>query len=202
MEADMKLSSKGKIKLLLTAIIIIICSTGFTASHITTTQVAIFKAFVQHDNLNPNLIVTQRTSGNCWTQSLANSGRPDAWRCQTNTLIMDPCFQDNKTLACVVSPWVKKVSILELNSVLPETSVKKLNTQKAIPWALELTDGQRCTFLTGSTGAVNGMRINYGCSPDTHIIGDLDRSNYIWKAHEHKLGNRAIREVDVKKVWF
>jgi hypothetical protein len=68
------------------------------------TQIKIYQAYTQENVLNPSIIVAQRYPGNCLTRSVANSGRTDAWQCQASSLLLDPCFQDGTTYACLVHP--------------------------------------------------------------------------------------------------
>jgi hypothetical protein len=48
------------------------------------------------------------------------------------------------------------------------------------PWALVLANGARCQMVTGATGAVAGMRLNYGCSSKGWVLGTVDRSAEPW----------------------
>lgn len=51
---------------------------------------------------------------------------------------------------------------------------------QGIPWALELSNGGRCTFFSGGTFAVAGMRLNYECSNGDVAYGGVSRGCRYW----------------------
>jgi hypothetical protein len=44
-------------------------------------------------------------------------------------------------------------------------------SRSPLPWAMETASGLFCSLITGATGAVNGVRLNYGCTDKSSIIG-------------------------------
>jgi hypothetical protein len=71
----------------------------------------------------------------------------------------------------------------------------------ALPWAVELADGERCGLLTGATAAVAGMRLNYGCEGGGWLVGDLDRGSPVWTANFYDERALATELVEVATVW-
>jgi hypothetical protein len=151
--------------------------------------------------------VTKQESGSCFTRSLASSTRPDAWRCSAGNAILDPCYQrimgDEKQLACPVGgPWPANIVLLTLTQPLPQEEGKEASRDSALPWALELANGQRCTMFTGATAPVAGMRINYGCPGGFIVVGDIDRSQPLWRVFVEGEKSIALEQVDVTAAWF
>jgi hypothetical protein len=168
----------------------------------TPTQIKIYQAYIKPNVLNPNLIVAQRYQGSCEVKSFSTGGRTDAWRCQSNNIIMDPCFQDGTTLACLVHPWSNKVTVIEPKEPLQKALAKQVAVT-GLPWALELSNGQRCTFLSGNSTIVNQSRVNYTCSGYTYnIIGDVDRTSTPWTVNVYNTENGHIEKVAVHTAWF
>ncbi len=168
------------------------------------TKIIIYEAYIQGNVLNPKLVVAQRYTGNCWTRSLANNSRSDAWRCMTNNLIIDPCFQDGNSVACINTPWSNKVMILKLTTPLPQNSLnREINTRTAPPWALELANGQLCSFLTGASSVIDHQRVNYSCtSYNYNVIGDINKSSTNWKVSLYNYNKKSVEEISVVTAWF
>jgi hypothetical protein len=157
--------------------------------------------------LTAGLTVTDRVNGTCFTQSLASASRPDAWRCNAGNAILDPCYQsvlgDRKELACpVAGPWSANVVLLTLTAPLPPETRKELSRDNTAPWAIELANGERCSLFTGATPPVAGMRINYGCPGGSQAIGDIDRSQPVWRVFFQAEKSIALEQMDVKVAWF
>ncbi len=153
------------------------------------------------------MAVTQQVSGSCFTRSLASSSRPDAWRCMAGNGLMDPCYQrilgDEKQMACPVGgPWPANVVLLTLNQPLPQEERKEPSRDSVLPWAIELANGQKCTQFTGATAPVAGMRINYGCPGGFTVVGEIDRSQPVWRAFFQGEKSIALEDVDVAVAWF
>jgi hypothetical protein len=143
----------------------------------------------------------------CFTGSIASPTRPDAWRCSSGNGILDPCYQrilgDEKQLACPVGgPWPANVVMLTLSQPLPSEPRKEVSRESTLPWALELANGQRCTMFTGATAPVAGMRINYGCPGGFQAVGDIDRSQPVWRVLFQGEKSIALEQVDIAVAWF
>jgi hypothetical protein len=157
--------------------------------------------------LSIGLATTQQVNGSCFTHSLASPSRPDAWRCMAGNGLMDPCYQrimgDEKQLACPVGgPWPANVVLLTLTQPLPQEDRKVPDRENVLPWALELANGQKCTQFTGATAPVAGMRINYGCPNGFVIVGDIDRSQPVWRVFSQGEKSIALEQEDVAVAWF
>jgi hypothetical protein len=170
------------------------------------TRVRIFTPFGP-TGLNPGLTVEARVNGSCMAGSLADASRVDAWRCNAGNQIYDPCFENSfgerGLLACVQMPWTNTVTMLKPNSPLPAAENDKSDPGEILPWALELANGQRCVLLTGATGGVAGMRINYECSDGYYVAGPVDRTLPLWRVfHQPASGSIAMEQIEVSAVWF
>jgi hypothetical protein len=170
------------------------------------TQIKLLTPFGPN-GLSIGMAVTEKVNGACFAPSAASPTRPDAWRCNAGNAIHDPCYQsilgDNKQLACPVGgPWPANVILLTLAQPLPTEPHKEESRDSALPWALELANGQRCTFFTGATAPVAGMRINYGCPGGFQVVGDIDRSQPMWRVFFQGEKSIALEQVDVAVAWF
>lgn len=166
------------------------------------TKIIIYSAYTEKNILDPSLVIAQRYTGNCWTRSVANPNRTDAWRCQANNMVLDPCYEDDTSLACVISPWSHKAAILELSSPLYKNKSRKVDTAGQ-PWAMELANGKRCLFLSGTSAVINKERINYACDNyNYNIIGNVDRSSTTWQANLYDYSNKSVDKVAVVTAWF
>lgn len=159
------------------------------------------------NGLSIGMAVTEKAGGKCFAVSLASPSRPDAWRCSSGNGLLDPCYQrimgDEKQLACPVGgPWPANVVLLTLNSPFPTEPRKEMSRTEVLPWALELANGQRCTLFTGATAPVAGMRINYGCPGGFQVVGEIDRSQPVWRVFFQGEKSIALEQVDVAVAWF
>ena len=157
--------------------------------------------------LRPGVQVAGRVPGTCFAASIADQGRPDAWRCMSGNRIMDPCFQGAEggqaVLACLDDPWALRVTVLTPNTELPRAQANKADLRGALPWALELSNGARCVFLTGATTAVAGMRVNYGCvGGRISVVGDLDRTLPLWRVFADDSAGVVLQLVGVRTAWY
>ena len=74
--------------------------------HPATTQIRLVLPFTAPGTLG--LTVSAHVTGTCFAGSVADSGRPDAWRCMSGNRIYDPCFAGylgaKTVVACLSSP--------------------------------------------------------------------------------------------------
>jgi len=157
-------------------------------------------------HLGIGFAVTSQGSGKCFAESAASSARPDAWRCSMGNAILDPCLQnvmgDPKLLACPSDPWSANVKLLTITEPLPSSARKSLSLKDAMPWALELANGQRCTLFTGATAPIAGMRINYGCPGGFIAVGDIDRSQPLWRIFVQGEKSVALELTGIAVAWY
>lgn len=141
------------------------CVSGAAGAEPLTTE-TLYQAFT------PRGVIRLRTrtwSGFCNGSSEATLRR-DAWRCFSRNYVIDPCFsspRDKGIVACPEAPWLKTGIKLRLTKPLPRkyggSATPSLRLQ---PWAIELSDGQRCLFNTAMGTIVEGQRNNYLCGVD------------------------------------
>jgi hypothetical protein len=172
---------------------------------VTRTQIKLLTPFGPA-GLRIGMAVTEKVDGNCFAASAASPSRPDAWRCSSGNGILDPCYQrimgNEKELACPVGgPWPANVVLLTVTQPLPSEPRKEMRREDTLPWALELGNGQRCSLFTGATAPVAGMRINYGCPGGFQVVGDIDRSQPVWRVFFQGEKSIALEQVDVAVAW-
>ncbi len=146
--------------LLASAVVVIVQPAGAVAK--TRTTVTIFRAFTASGTPT---IPTRSESGHCYTGALTVD-RNDAWRCIVGNYLHAPCFSAPQAAGVVVCPdaQVNRGLKIRLTKGLPRryanTGRPSLSNQ---PWALQLTNGQHCTFASGATNVIHGIRGNYTC---------------------------------------
>ena len=167
--------------------------------------------------LNAFLAVVADDSGVCAHGSLAAPGRPDAWDCLgAADTIRDPCFADPMAapgglheLACAAAPWAGEVVRFRLTAPLPreKEGAAAAGVEEgaagpwALPWALELANGERCTLLTGASVGLAGERLHYGCGGGGSVLGGPDRAEAPWTVSYLADGAVATTLVDVTVAW-
>jgi hypothetical protein len=174
-------------------------------SSLARTQVKLLTPY-SFGRISSGLNATEKASGSCFAESVASSSRPDAWRCMAGNAIMDPCFQnvmgDPKVLACIRDPWSNNLVVLNLTAPLPNDRRKDVDRNTTLPWAIELATGQHCSLFTGATAPIAGMRINYGCPGGWNVVGDIDRSQPVWRVFAQGENSSVLEQVDIAVAWF
>jgi hypothetical protein len=123
------------------------------------TQVKRYHAWDSDDG-NPTVGSWSERHGDCNTSSYVDP-RLDTWRCFVGGSIQDPCFEnptDDGELMCVESPWARR-GILVRSRLDPADRFP----YKAHAWAMRLSSGTRCGFVSGASAVVRGKRLNYAC---------------------------------------
>jgi hypothetical protein len=168
----------------------------------TATEIRLF-APLGPQGLNSGLKASQTVSGSCSGGSNKDHGRSDAWRCFGGSTIYDPCFNDptSGSLACADAPWSASIVLLRLSEQLPTQFGNNDATGTALPWALELANGQQCVMIGGATATIAGMRINYGC-PGGSVVGEPDRSATLWKVFFQAGTVSQLSQVAVSVGWY
>ena len=138
--------------------------------------------------------------GYCWTNSNVIP-RADVWRCMVGNEIFDPCYAlpDKTAIVCGARPDIDKPSgfILQLAKPLPLPEVTTRPSPSAV--MIELEDGTICDFISGASGATDGMRserITYSCrinGRESIIFGDL-RPGAVWMAEKGILVEQKTRD--------
>ena len=156
--------------------------------------------------LRPGFTVAERSRGSCWTGSIG-SARPDAWRCMVANEIHDPCFapaMNATTVYCPIARSRKALLAIALTKPLPlEQGNHGTPSASGTPTSLTLAGGVTCSFITGATGVVGGMRINYGCSDGRMLLGEVDRSSPRWRIYAmRRAASSDVTLVDVESATF
>lgn len=173
----------------------------------TSTSLKVFTPYVG-SGLSVGVAVKGHVEGSCFTSSVASPERPDAWRCSAGNAILDPCFVDVRVdemqLACAQDPFSADVTLLALSEALPSSgAAAEPDYREATPWALELQNGQRCVSLTGATGAIAGLRVNYGCAGGGVVVGGVDRTSSAWQVfYQSAEKSIALEQVEVRTAWY
>lgn len=155
--------------------------------------------------------------GDCWENSpMVN--RVDAYRCNSENQISDPCFvlPNEKLLICGVDIATGKGGFLLQPTKEPPTGALWSNNIPGWAMQVQLASGEICSFTGGATLDIKGGRLNYLCgnkastvSMSTVIYGDLTVGN-VWKANVANLELDATTKewrtistkvVDIAKVW-
>jgi hypothetical protein len=150
------------------------------------------------------LTIAKTARGHCWEGSIAD-GRADAWRCFLGNYILDPCFSNGQSLSrfvlCAASPWSRLVK-LRLTKNLPLAFANHNPGWPTVrpPWAIKLVGGPRCVAVTGATGAIAGLGLDYSCSNGGLLAGRPHRKGRSWTIfyapsyRAKELGTRHISE--------
>jgi hypothetical protein len=169
------------------------------------TQVRRFQPWAE-DGLALDLSVASITSGHCWSGSILDAGRADAWRCvAAGSVIHDPCFSNAfpntaNVLACADSPFQGGIVLLTLTEPLPPDHANR-GSDGAAPWALRLVDGAQCTAQGGTTWVVDGMRLNYLCDDGGWVAGGPDVSAPLWVV-QYTTDRATTIPVAVATAWY
>ncbi len=156
------------------------CTSSRTAVTTTTlparTEVIMYQPWQPGGVLKSSVKVSATVTGNCPGPSDA-SNRPDAFRCSSNSTIMDPCLgaESYPAALCIYDPN-EPATLMHLS----EPTFSGPDQSPVKPWFIELADGTQCTPYTGTSGVVAGNRVNFGCSNGYSVVGDIDMSTPLW----------------------
>jgi hypothetical protein len=168
-----------------------------------TTTATVYRAFTPHGFVK---VHTHTNRGSCFAGSLT-APRRDAWRCIVGNYIHDPCFAltaHSSYVICPDAPWRKTGTKISLTEVLPQAYRNhKAPSTTPLPWAVELSSGERCLFLSGATTVVEGERLNYLCGGEEGLWGYPYRGAEPWTilqgpSEAHELSER----VAIRHAWM
>lgn len=152
------------------------------------------------EQMSPIAAVT--LAGTCSGQSQL-SVREDAWRCQVEQTVYDPCFikatHQSRQLICPSSPWSSEAVAIDVEAPLDNSQHVTLDMARALPWAVELSNGEYCQAVI-STHTIDSMPVRYQCSNNQLLIGHLQRCKAPWSMLEHTVS--GVVRAEFKKVWF
>jgi hypothetical protein len=148
-----------------------------------------------------------KSGGDCWEAS-STSSASNAFRCQADNIIYDPCFTDGSSGAgeCAYPSTDNpdSVTIVTLTSALP---APQASTASPIPWLLVLANGLRCGPITGTGGpALDGKAQSYNCGtagdPVVGVMyGNPDETSSTWTVSYAPLHASAMTQVDVTTAY-
>lgn len=170
-----------------------------TASSTSGTQLLTYSPFAVDGRVAGGLTVVSR-SGECWIGSEKAAG---AYRCTAGNQIRDPCYAspaDEESVVCATAPWNKTVVRITLTDALPEPA-----TPDVVPrvWALQLVAAnRRCSWLSGGTLVVRGLRLNYACGSNRYLFGSPRTGKRFWKIRlSHGVKGTGMRLASIKRGW-
>lgn len=152
-------------------------------------------------------------SGRCWTNSVADPYREDAFRCIVENSVYDPCFLTNQKdiVFCQMNPLKESSFLIKLTENLPAVKLPEKN-QNNWAWFLKLHDGTYCSPYTGARPLVGQNIAYYGCNSGVKeetvvLLGELVKGN-VWKATKATLTQenkkwqiKSSQEVKIDSVW-
>jgi hypothetical protein len=150
----------------------------------------------------PTEVPAEHRQGACSFHSVS-TWREDAYRCGANSIIYDPCFDTGAHVICDVSPIRPGPGfILDLTEPLPALSVPDgIN-----PWILEFPDGVVCESFPGTSGTIDGSRLEYFCTDESWVLENL-RPGEVWTGRRvviEGLGPAIIDDygfTPIRRVW-
>ncbi|MFA6303356.1 MAG: hypothetical protein WC627_09535 [Legionella sp.] len=147
-------------------------------------------------------MVVKTIAGQCISQSTLIL-REDAWRCQAEGKMYDPCFVKtigaNTDVICPQSPWVGDSVRIQVANQINNDHNTSLDMSTAYPWAIELSTGEKCQAIESSQ-FVEGMPVRYRCSNSNYLFGHLQRCESQWSMLEKT--HNGVETVALSKVWF
>jgi hypothetical protein len=150
-------------------------------AHCFGTSINLYSPFTIGGQIASGVHIKQTVHGSCWTTSIADY-RADAYRCFVGNEIHDPCFASAANAVFVLCPLYMPTSpVLRINLTkrLPATTANGDPTRYS-PWVLQFVTRKWCEILSGATGVIAGMRINYGCVGGGTLLGNPRRDAATW----------------------
>lgn len=148
------------------------------------------------------LIVKHTLQGQCNTQSRLLL-REDAWYCQAEGKVFDPCFVklagNHMEAICPQSPWVGDSVQINVTHPLNNNNHIPLDMSRVFPWGIELVNGERCQAVEPDE-IYDSMPVRYRCSNQNVLIGYIQRCKSVWSMLEKNAD--GVVTVDLKKAWF
>lgn len=148
------------------------------------------------------LTIKTKLVGQCTVPSRLIT-REDAWRCQAEGKVYDPCFVKlgvkNTEVICPQSPWVGDSVHISVNTPLVNQQQQSLDMSTTFPWAVELMNGERCQAVDEGT-TFDQMPIRYRCSQNNVLIGYLQRCRAEWSMLEKTAD--GVKTVSFSRAWF
>jgi hypothetical protein len=167
------------------------------------TQVITYAPWAAAGTLAAGISASATQSGSCFTTSGATAVS-SAYRCMVGNSLHDPCFADAASGAGEVAcpDWLNpdSVVIIKLTGSLPAPAASAGSAFP--PWLVVLSNGQRCTAITGTGSTLGGMNSEYGCSGGT-VYSLPDQNHPAWTVTYAPAGATAadMTQVSVTKAY-
>ena len=182
----------------------VLCVVLFFCSFVALAEDTVLKLYRPYgdttDQASP--VIKSTLSGQCHAQSQLIV-REDAWRCEAGDKVYDPCFVKagaNRTQAvCPQSPWVSDSVAIVVKTPLDNEQNTTLDMSRTFPWAIELTNGERCQAVASSE-VYDEMPVHYRCANHNVLIGYLQRCKSVWSMLERK--PEGVVTAELVRAWF
>jgi hypothetical protein len=141
-------------------------------------------------------------SGECRRSSFVNS-RPQAWRCVSGNIVLDPCFQSptDEEVFCVSSPWSRRGHLL---SAVLDPDTRGRSPARA-PWAMQVGRA-RCVFIRRSRTSRRRRGPTYKCGSRRNrsfLFGRPNRKRRTWTVRASRDPRGAgARRARVRTAWL
>jgi hypothetical protein len=148
---------------------------------------------------NPVLKKYSHGSAEC-TSASRYTPRPDAWRCVSGTLTLDPCFASptDDEVFCVASPFARSGYLL---GALIEPADHGKSAARD-PWALQVGK-RRCTYLLPRKG--KPRRPTYRCGKSRRslfLYGRPSTKRKTWTIRSARNSRgRGLKRVKIRSAW-
>ena len=125
--------------------------------------------------------------------------------------LIDPCWRDGSRrmgfVVCVTSPWERTAYRLRVPRLLLDTGVT-FGSANHDPWAIELTDGNRCElpshFGLGVQTPTGMRQETYICARHVYLLNFPLRGTRLWRIGAVRDADRIVYlgEVSIRRVFF
>jgi hypothetical protein len=175
-----------------------------TPSGLAPTSVVHVRPVNKHGHTLPGYTITnQRPHAHCIAGAEATG---NSYRCFSGNKIVEPCWaQKPKRFAvCLRQPWSFRLVQLKVTGGYSGHLPRKPN---ALPWGVQLANGEQCLVAEGASGVVRGKRINYFCA-HTHdaLYGKVHKHHPVWRIRKAKPTGgghyQPVGRVGLTKAWF
>ena len=157
--------------------------------------------------LSIGMAVTEKANGSCFTSSSASASRPDAWRCSSGNGILDPCYQrilGDEKQTCLPSgrAVARERGAVDLDAAAPDRAAQG-DQPRRYP-TLGARTGQRPTLHADDGRDAAGRRHAHQLwmSGGVQVVGDIDRSEPLWRVFFQGEKSIALEQVDIAVAWF
>jgi hypothetical protein len=123
-----------------------------------------------------------RSRGGARCSSGSDAVGAGAYRCIAGHTVYDPCWvsANRAYVYCLSAPW--SFEVVQLHVTRGYNNVGFSSHLSKTPWGLQLSNGQQCKGVQGSTSTVSGKRIGYRCQRVKYVlVGQIDKHHRAWR---------------------